>query len=273
MNLNISSIGIENKNVKEVNNIIKYVEKEILNIEEKELLDLIHLLLEDSRKSINKIGLSLLKYKEKMEKEILRVKNLYDFDKLYAKNGYVIGVDEVGRGPLAGPIVAAAVVLDLNYKSINDLILEINDSKKISFSKRYELSKAIKKSAIAYKIALIDNTCIDKKGIGWCNNEVFLQAAKGIDLIPNMVLSDGYSIKGIDLPNKAVIKGDSKSASIACASILAKVFRDNIMMEYSKNYPNYGFEKNMGYGTQEHIESIKKNGITSIHRKSFLNNI
>ncbi|WP_138206704.1 ribonuclease HII [Haloimpatiens lingqiaonensis] len=266
-------MGLEKKNVKEIKDLVKYIEENFLNVKEEDFLNITKALLEDNRKSVNKLAISLLKYRESMEKEIKRVTNMYNFDRTYSSNSYVIGADEVGRGPLAGPIVAAAVVLDLNIKDTKEMILGLNDSKKLSFKKREELSEIIKKKALAYKICLIDNKEIDTKGIGWCNNQVLLESAVGIDLKPSVVLSDGYKIKGINLPNKAVVKGDAKSASIACASILAKVYRDNIMIEYSNLYKDYGFERNMGYGTEEHINAIKSKGITSIHRESFLKNI
>ncbi|WP_102400657.1 ribonuclease HII [Haloimpatiens massiliensis] len=273
MSLNISPTDLGHKNVKEIKVLVKYIEENFINIKEEDFLNLTKCLLDDGRKSVNKLAISLLKYRENMEKEIKRVTSMYNFDKVYSKDGYVIGTDEVGRGPLAGPIVAAAVVLDLNGMDTKEMILGLNDSKKLTAKKREELSKIIKKKALAYKICLINNNEIDTKGIGWCNNQVLLEAAEGIDLKPSIVLSDGYKIKGVSLPNKAVVKGDSKSASIACASILAKVYRDNIMIEYANSYEGYGFHKNMGYGTEEHIKAIKSKGITSIHRMSFLKNI
>ncbi|WP_185750695.1 ribonuclease HII [Clostridium sp. KNHs214] len=273
MGFDIYPVDLGHRNVKEIKDLVKHTEENFLNINEEDFLNLTKSLLDDSRKSVNKLAISLLKYRESMEKEIKRVTNMYNFDKVYSKDRYVIGADEVGRGPLAGPIVAAAVVLDLNNTDTKDMILGLNDSKKLAAKKRQELSEIIKKKALSYKICLINNKEIDSKGIGWCNNQVLLESSEGIALKPSIVLSDGYKIKGISLPNKAVVKGDSKSASIACASILAKVYRDNIMIEYSNAYEGYGFHKNMGYGTEEHIKAIKSRGITSIHRMSFLKNI
>lgn len=264
---NISQI-----NISEINNLVKEIENNMLCIKEDEILNYISKLLDDSRKSVQKQGLRLIKFKDKFDKEINRVKNMYDFDRHYLKDGIVIGVDEVGRGPLAGPIVSCAVALNLNYESNKDLILNIKDSKKLSFSQREKLDKIIKKNALAYNISILDNNMIDTMGIAWCNNKVLLDASSKLETSKNVdiVLSDGFFIKGTNYPNEAIIKGDAKSASIACASIVAKVFRDNLMLEYAKIYDKYGFENNMGYGTKYHIDAILKNGITDIHRKTFL---
>ncbi len=193
------------------------------------------ILSEDHRKNVRALGETVKKHVEHHKSEYIRVKKLYDFDKSY---GYdiVAGVDEVGRGPLAGPIVAAAVILDNNSK---DLILRINDSKKLTKEVREELSDIIKNEAVSYSIALKTNKEIDKEGIGFCNNEIFKVA----------------------------------SVSIASASIIAKVYRDNIMEEYSEKYTQYHFDKNVGYGTKEHIDAIINHGSCSIHRESFLKNI
>lgn len=238
----------------------------------KRYLELSHQLSKDERKNVKKLSEKLLKNVEKYDKEVLRVKNMYDFDKGY--NGYYIaGVDEVGRGPLAGPIVSAAVIIDLDYSKDKDLILYINDSKKLSHNLREQLSEEIKNRAIAYNIAVMDNLEIDLNGIGYCNHEVFRRACKGLKTVPDLVLSDGYLIKEFDMKNEYVIKGDTKSANIACASIIAKVYRDKLMEVYGEKYPQYNFKKNVGYGTEEHVRAIKEFGLTPIHRLSFLKNI
>jgi ribonuclease HII len=234
--------------------------------------DFINLLKNDTRKGTIKKVERLIKFINKFNNEVCRVRKLYDFDLYSASGAFLGGVDEVGRGPLAGPIVAATVVLDLNVLD-KDLILEINDSKKLSQTKRELLSNIIKEKAISYCISEVSNTQIDEKGIAYCNNKIFVDSFKGLNIQPKIILSDGYKIKGLDILNTAVIKGDTKSASIACASIIAKVYRDNLMMKYNEIYPQYHFDKNVGYGTTEHVEAIKKYGITPIHRKSFLKNI
>ena len=197
---------------------------------------------------------------------------MYDFDKSFGDFNIIAGVDEVGRGPLAGPIVSCAVVLDLNVLD-EQLLLWINDSKKLNEKKREELAEIIKEKALAYHIASCDSEEIDKIGIGVCNNAVFLEATNSLQIKPDLVLSDGYTIKGIDIPNKSVIKGDTKSANIAAASIVAKVYRDKLMKEYAVKYPYYAFEENVGYGTSKHIDGIKEYGPCKIHRMSFLKNI
>ena len=255
-------------------NDIKALAKEFIantsvETQEDSYLRLIEELNSDKRKNVNGVGKSLQRHVENYKNELLRVKNLYEFDKRYGAN-VVAGVDEVGRGPLAGPIVSAAVILDLNT---TELILHINDSKKLSAKVREELSEIIKEKAVAYSIAVLDNKIIDTRGIGFCNNEIFKMSIGNLEVKPELVLSDGYPIKNFNIKNEFVIKGDTKSASIACASILAKVYRDNLMKEYGKSYPQYGFESNVGYGSKDHIEAIKTYGITEIHRKSFLTNI
>lgn len=237
-----------------------------------ELIKVIDLLTSDKRKNVQSLGAKVKREKEKFIAEIKRVKAMYNFDKSFGEYEYVAGVDEVGRGPLAGPIVACAVILDLNCLD-EDLILEINDSKKLSEKKREELASIIKEKAINYYIASCSNREIDEKGIAYANNKIFLDACTKLELTPDLVLSDGYLVRNLKIANKAVIKGDTKSVSIAAASILAKVYRDNIMKEYSKKYPHYAFEENVGYGTSKHIAGLKEVGPCEIHRLSFLKNI
>lgn len=236
---------------------------------EKEYEIISSVLKDDERKNVKTLGSVVEKQIHNYRAEVERVKRLYEFDKSFGFH-IVAGVDEVGRGPLAGPIVAAAVILDKNSE---DLILKINDSKKITKELREELSSIIKEKALSYSIAVKTNREIDEKGIGFCNNEIFKEAIEKLNVKPDMVLSDGYTIKGFNLNNEAVIKGDTKSAAIACASIIAKVYRDNLMEEYSKIYNQYGFEKNVGYGTKDHIDALVKHGSCEIHRESFLRNI
>jgi ribonuclease HII len=266
-----------NMSYKEIYNHIKSIENAENTRPDNEMKSLmnmlLNMLLNDNRKTVQKLGSQLFKMFENKEKEILRVKKMYDFDRSFGNHKYLAGVDEVGRGPLAGPIVAAAVILDLNIKDDKDLILRANDSKKLSISVRSELSEIIKEKALAYKIIAIDNNQIDEKGIGWCNNQVFLDCCNEISIKPDIVLSDGYKIKNYVGLNEFAIKGDTKSISIACASIIAKVYRDELMLQYNNEYPNYGFDKNVGYGTEQHVSAIKKYGAIPIHRKSFLKNI
>ncbi|KYH29902.1 Ribonuclease HII [Clostridium thermopalmarium DSM 5974] len=269
--INIDKLQIDKMKSEEVKKYVSYILKE----ENGDLnyIELVNNLKNDSRKTIQKLGDIIYKNFENRKKEVQRVKNMYDFDKSFRVEGYIAGVDEVGRGPLAGPIVAASVILDLDYENNNDLILKINDSKKLSPDNRKELSYIIKEKAVSYSISELDNLEIDNKGITWCNNEVLKKAIMGLKVQPILVLSDGYRIKNCNIKNEFIIKGDAKSASIACASIIAKVYRDDLMKEYATMYPEYGFDKNAGYGTKTHIEAIRKFGYTPIHRKSFLKNI
>lgn len=224
---------------------------------------------EDKRKNVLSLKNKIQKEIDTYLNEVQRVKVLYDFDKSFGNYKYIAGVDEVGRGPLAGPIVACSVILDLNVLD-KDLILYINDSKKLKESKREELAEIIKEKAFSYHIAISSNEEIDENGIAFSNNKVFLESCNSLDIKPDLVLSDGYLIKNINIENKSVVKGDTKSASIAAASIVAKVYRDNLMKDYAKKYPNYDFENNVGYGTSKHIEALKIYGKCSIHRNSFL---
>ena len=252
---------------------IKDYISDIKNKNDKQNLNEISLLLtSDKRKNVISLGQKLINEKIKLDNEIKRVTALYDFDRSFLKQWFIAGVDEVGRGPLAGPIVGAAVVLDLDVKD-SDLILGLNDSKKLSEKRREEIAEVIKQKAVAYKISEISNKVIDEKGIAYANNKVFLDSCNSLSVKPKLVLSDGYAVKHIDIANQYVIKGDTKSASIAAASIIAKVYRDNLMKEYAKVYPCYKFDSNAGYGSKEHIDAIKNNGITEIHRKSFLTRI
>lgn len=271
---NLNNMDFDNLKFDEIKNKMKFIEKNYFDIKSQiNIEEIIKLLYKDHRKNVQKLSISLQNFIEKTNKEIERVNNMYNFDKGFISNGYISGTDEVGRGPLAGPIVGASVVLNLNESNSKDIILGIKDSKKLSAKLREELSSIIKDKAISYKIVEIDNTIIDEKGIGWCNNEVLKQSTLNLDVQPSLALSDGYAIKNINIKNEYVIKGDAKSANIACASIIAKVYRDNLMEDYSKIYSCYGFEKNAGYGTAEHIEALKQFGPCKIHRMSFLKNI
>lgn len=269
--MELLKVNIEELSYKDIKS---FVDK--INIKEErnnaELVYLIDKLALDNRKNVKALSEKLKKERDKIKLESERVRKMYNFDKGFGNYTYVAGVDEVGRGPLAGPIVACAVILDLNVLD-DELILWLNDSKKLSEKRREELAKEIKDKALAYYIAEKSSEEIDEKGIAFCNNHIFLEACTSMSIKPELVLSDGYLVKGINIENKSVIKGDSKSASIAAASILAKVYRDNLMKEYSKEYPYYAFEENAGYGTTKHIEGIKEYGPCKIHRMSFLKNI
>lgn len=192
------------------------------------------------------------------------------FDESQLVNKIICGIDEVGRGPLAGPVVASAVVLPEGF-----FLPEIKDSKKLNSKKISELAQLIKSVAVSYSLGFRDNKFIDDTDILTATFYSMADAVNSLSVKPDIVLIDGNQenpfIKNI--LQKAVIKGDSKVIAISAASIIAKDFRDKLMIEYSKKYPQYGFEKNMGYGTKYHRDAIKRYGICEIHRKSFLKDL
>jgi ribonuclease HII len=190
-----------------------------------------------------------------------------DFEKQALAEGFrfVAGVDEVGRGCLAGAVVAAAVVLDLS----KPLPAGLNDSKKLSEKKRFEIDEEIRRTAIAFSIAQIEAEEIDRINILQATKKAMRLAIENLNPKPDFLLIDAIQLKEISLPQKAIIKGDAISASIAAASIIAKTYRDNLMREYDKIYPQYGFAKHVGYGTKAHYEALKQHGACVLHRKSF----
>lgn len=190
-----------------------------------------------------------------------------EFERKYENYKYVCGVDEVGRGPLAGPVVAAAVILPKNCD-----ILYLNDSKKLSDKKRRMLSEEIKEKAISYGIGIISEKIIDEINILQATYSAMREAVKNLSITPDILLNDAVVIPNIEIEQVKIIKGDTKSISIAAASIIAKVTRDDIMIELSTKYPRYGFEKHKGYGTKAHYEALDKYGITDIHRVTYLKN-
>ena len=224
----------------------------------------------DRRKSVRDLADYLIQLEARHDREVQRVRTMYDFDGAYGT--LVAGVDEVGRGPLAGPIVGAAVILKTDCAT-RELILEINDSKKLTARKREELAPLIRQQAVAWAVHEHSHTDIDELGLSFCNNDIFVQSLGKLPLQPEIVLSDGYLIRNYRGRNEKVIKGDARSAAIACASILAKVHRDSLMKEMDEIYPGYGFGGNVGYASKEHIAAILSQGPCPIHRRSFLTRI
>ncbi|HIU57030.1 MAG TPA: ribonuclease HII [Candidatus Ornithomonoglobus merdipullorum] len=193
---------------------------------------------------------------------------MLEFDRSRLASGMIAGVDEAGRGPLAGPVTAAAVVLP------EDAVIDgLNDSKKLSEKRREELFDVIRDKALAYAVYSVDEKRIDEINILQATFEAMRGAVGALDVIPDLVLVDGNRSPGLELPCETVVKGDSKSMSIAAASILAKVTRDRYMRRIAEIYPGYGFEKHKGYGTKAHYEAIERLGICDIHRRTFLKNI
>lgn len=191
-----------------------------------------------------------------------------DYERQLLASGYaaVAGVDEVGRGPLAGPVVCAAVILSAREE---DRIFGINDSKKLSAKKRETLAQIIREKARAWSIAEVDAGTIDEINILQATRLCMKRAVEGLSVIPDMVLTDGNMTLDIAYPQRSIVKGDALVCSIGAASILAKVYRDELMRRYAEQFPQYGFERNAGYGTAEHIRAIGEYGLCSIHRRTF----
>ena len=208
------------------------------------------------------------KLQEKLALELERLKTMQEFEEKYKVYTYIAGVDEVGRGPLAGPVVAACVILDRKKQ-----ILYLNDSKKLSEKKREALYKEICESAVAYGIGIVSPARIDEINILNATYEAMRAAISNLKLKPDILLNDAVHIPEVDIKQVSIIKGDAKSVSIAAASIVAKVSRDRLMVDYDSLYPEYKFAKNKGYGTKEHISAIKEHGLCPIHRRSFVGNI
>lgn len=190
-----------------------------------------------------------------------------DFEKQFYSQevNFIVGVDEAGRGPLAGPVVAAAVILPRAYNN-----KEINDSKKLSEKKREELFEKIKKDAIAYGVGIVDAETIDKINIYEATKVAMKEAINSLNVKFDLILTDAMKLSGYSVPLIDIIKGDAKAQCIAAASIIAKVSRDHIMQELAKQYPNYGFEVHKGYGTKKHLDALNKYGpIKKIHRFSY----
>ena len=209
----------------------------------------------------------LKKQQERLEKEIARTKAMSTFEEEYKDYPYICGIDEVGRGPLAGPVVAGAVILPKD-----DMILYLNDSKKLSEKKREMLYDEIMNRAVATGIGMASPARIDEINILQATYEAMRQAITNLKVKPDILLNDAVTIPGVDIRQVPIIKGDAKSISIGAASIIAKVTRDRMMVEYAKIMPEYGFADNKGYGSAAHIAAIKEYGPTPIHRRTFIKN-
>lgn len=223
----------------------------------------------DERKSVQKI---VEQYRNKYYKfidEMKRLENLSYYEEKYYEKGikFIAGIDEVGRGPLAGPVTAAAVILPRKCR-----IIGIDDSKKLSEKRRKELFLRIQEEALDIGIGTVSNTVIDEINILQATYEAMRIAISKLKIIPKQLLVDAVTIPNVDISQEGIIKGDSKSISIAAASIVAKVTRDELMEKYGEVYNGYYFEKNKGYGSKEHIEAIKRQGLSPIHRESFTKN-
>lgn len=204
---------------------------------------------------------------ERLEKELARLEAMEQYEKEYGGHVSICGVDEAGRGPLAGPVAAGAVILPKGCR-----ILYINDSKKLSKSRREELFLEIKDKAVAWGVGIVPPARIDEINILQATYEAMREALLQLKVKPDLLLNDAVTIPGIEFEQVPIIKGDAKSMSIAAASILAKVTRDRMMEEYEAIFPDYGFARHKGYGTAEHIRAIREFGPCPIHRRTFIRN-
>ncbi|NBH35849.1 ribonuclease HII [Clostridiaceae bacterium] len=202
---------------------------------------------------------------EKLAAERKRLEQMRDYERKYASYSAICGIDEAGRGPFAGPVVAGAVILPPDCE-----ILYLNDSKKLSEKRREELFLEIQKKAVAWSVGVMEPQDIDRMNILQATYEAMRRAIAGLETEPDLLLNDAVTIPGLEVFQVNIIKGDAKSVSIAAASIVAKVTRDHLMKEYDSKYPEYGFAKHKGYGTGEHIAALLKYGPCPIHRKTFI---
>ncbi|MCI8582134.1 MAG: ribonuclease HII [Dorea sp.] len=209
----------------------------------------------------------LRKQQEKLEKELARIEAMSVYEKKYSDFQAICGIDEAGRGPFAGPVVAGAVILSKDHT-----ILYLNDSKKLSEKKREELYDVIMEQAVAVGTGMAGPARIDEINILQATYEAMRMAIEQLTVKPDILLNDAVTIPEVHIKQVPIVKGDAKSVSIAAASIIAKVTRDRLMREYDAVFPGYDFASNKGYGTKAHIEGLKKFGPTPIHRRSFIRN-
>ena len=223
---------------------------------------------QDKRAGVVKLLEQAKKKLADYEKELARTEAMKAFEKEYAAFSYICGIDEVGRGPLAGPVVAGAVILPKDCD-----ILYLNDSKQLSEKKREELYDVIMEKALATGLGFVSPERIDEINILQATYEAMREAITKLSVQPDLLLNDAVTIPQVSIKQVPIIKGDAKSISIAAASIIAKVTRDRLMVEYDSIFPQYGFASNKGYGAAAHIEALRKYGPTPIHRKSFIKNL
>ncbi|WP_067838644.1 ribonuclease HII [Amphibacillus sediminis] len=228
--------------------------------------EMIDLLTRDKRKGVQQAVRAYKRRKEQEQHLQMQLNTMQTYENKYYQQGkqLIAGVDEVGRGPLAGPVVAAAVILPKNCS-----LLGITDSKKLSAKKRELFAEQIKSEAIAYGIGIIDHEQIDQLNIYQASILAMSQAIQALTPKPDQLLVDAVSLNQLNCPSESIIKGDQKSISIAAASIIAKVTRDQMMLEYHDKYPDYQFATNQGYGTAAHLHALKTYGVSPIHRRTF----
>ena len=244
---------------------IREIKEELQAASGTEREKLLELYREDTRSGVVSLVKKYDREKELLEKEKQRIEDMKVYENTYSHVGWICGIDEAGRGPLAGPVVAGAVILPEDSK-----ILWLNDSKQLSAKKREELYDVIMEEAISVGVGYASPARIDEINILQATYEAMRQAAGHLKFRPDVLLNDAVIIPGLDIPQVKIIKGDAKSLSIAAASVIAKVTRDRMMKAYHEIFPEYGFDKHKGYGSKEHIEKIQKLGPCPIHRRSFI---
>ena len=246
---------------------ISEIKKEFEQADNQSLKMLYATYADDNRAGVVSLIAKYKKQEEKLEEEKRRMENMYIYERKYADFQYICGIDEVGRGPLAGPVVAGAVILPKDCD-----ILYLNDSKKLSEKMRESLYDEIMEKAVATGIGIIGPQRIDEINILQATYEAMRMAIGNLKVRPDLLLNDAVTIPEVNIRQVPIIKGDAKSASIAAASIIAKVTRDRLMVQYEEVLPGYGFAGNKGYGSAMHIQAIQEKGPTPIHRQSFIRN-
>ena len=244
---------------------IKDIKSKFNNLKDSELSGFIEDYSDDTRSGVIQLVKRASAVIKKYEAEVERTERMLSYERQYSCYSAICGIDEVGRGPLAGPVVAGAVILPKD-----DKILYLNDSKQLSAAKRDELYDVIRERAVAFAVGVVDHERIDEINILQATYEAMRQAIMNLDVKPDILLNDAVTIPQVDIRQVPIIKGDAKSCSIAAASIIAKVTRDRMMEEMDSRYPGYGFRLNKGYGSAEHIRAIKEIGPCPIHRRTFI---
>ena len=250
-----------------MNKSISDIKKEFEQADKQMLSFLYEVYAEDKRSGVVSLISKYKKQEEKLEAEKKRMEDMYIYERKYADFQYICGIDEVGRGPLAGPVVAGAVILPKDCD-----ILYLNDSKKLSEKMRESLYEEIMEKAVATGIGIVSPARIDEINILQATYEAMRMALEQLQVKPDLLLNDAVKIPEVTTRQVPIIKGDAKSASIAAASIIAKVTRDRLMVQYDEVLPGYGFASNKGYGSSEHIRAIQEQGATPIHRQTFIKN-
>ena len=251
-----------------MNKSISEIKKEFEQANSENLPMLYEMYANDTRSGVVNIIAKYKRQEEKLREEKSRMENMYIYERKYADFEFICGIDEVGRGPLAGPVVAGAVILPKDCD-----ILYLNDSKKLSEKMRESLYDEIMDKAVATGIGMVSPQRIDEINILQATYEAMRMAIDNLKVKPDLLLNDAVTIPEVTIKQVPIIKGDAKSASIAAASIIAKVTRDRLMVQYEEVLPGYGFASNKGYGSAAHIQALKELGVTPIHRESFIKNL